>query len=63
MGAIFVEQGRFPTIKIFGANKRSPWDYLSGKRDVEAIVDVALNEAEAKVRAALSDGSGSGTYK
>lgn len=47
----------FPTIKIFGANKRSPIDY-NGQRTAQAIADAALAEAKAKVSAKLSGRAG-----
>lgn len=54
----------FPTIKIFGANKRTPSDY-NGQRTAQAIADAALAEAKSKVSAKLSgrgggDSGGSG---
>lgn len=48
----------FPTIKIFGANKRSPVAY-NGQRTAKAIVDAALDEVKAKVTAQLSGKGGS----
>ena len=42
----------FPTLKYFGANKRSPKDYNSG-RDAESIVNFALQQAQAEVRERL----------
>lgn len=56
LGGQYGVQG-FPTIKIFGTNKRSPTDF-NGQRTAQSIVDVALNEAKSKVKAALSGGSG-----
>jgi len=61
LGGQFGVQG-FPTIKIFGANKRSPSDF-NGQRTAQGIVDAALAEAKSKVKAALSGGSGSGESK
>lgn len=55
----------FPTIKIFGANKRTPIDYNS-QRTAQAMADAALAEAKKKVAEKLggqggsSGGSGSG---
>lgn len=49
----------FPTIKIFGTNKRSPSDY-NGQRTAQAIADAALAEAKSKVTAKLS-GRGGGS--
>jgi len=57
LGGQFGVQG-FPTIKIFGTNKRSPTDF-NGQRTAQGIVDAALAEAKNKVKAALSGGSGS----
>ncbi|XP_032597760.1 protein disulfide-isomerase A6 homolog isoform X2 [Drosophila grimshawi] len=48
----------FPTIKIFGANKKSPTDY-SGQRTANGIAEAALAEAKRKVQAALGGGGGS----
>ncbi|GAB0100129.1 Protein disulfide-isomerase A6 homolog [Sergentomyia squamirostris] len=42
----------FPTIKIFGANKKSPTDY-NGQRTADAIAEAALTEAKKKVKASL----------
>ncbi|XP_045123689.1 protein disulfide-isomerase A6 homolog [Portunus trituberculatus] len=58
----------FPTIKIFGLDKKKPQDY-NGQRTAKAIVDFALNVAKEKVNAQLSGkksgggggGSGSGS--
>lgn len=58
MGGQFGVQG-FPTIKIFGANKRSPTDY-NGQRTAQGIVDAALAEVKSKVKVALNGGSSSG---
>lgn len=49
----------FPTIKVFGANKRSPVDY-NGQRNAQAIADAALAECKSKVTAKISGGSSSG---
>ncbi len=57
LGGQFGVQG-FPTIKIFGANKRSPSDF-NGQRTAQGIVDAALTEVNSKVKAAMSGGSGS----
>ena len=43
----------FPTLKYFGANKRSPKDYNSG-RDAESIVNFALQQSQAEVRERLN---------
>ncbi|KAM7351187.1 protein disulfide-isomerase A6 homolog CaBP1 isoform 1-T3 [Cochliomyia hominivorax] len=50
----------FPTIKIFGANKRSPTDY-NGQRTAKAIAEAALAEAKKKVQAAFGGGSSGGS--
>lgn len=60
LGGQFGVQG-FPTIKVFGANKRSPSDF-NGQRTAQGIVDAALNEVKSKVKAAMS-GGGSGDRK
>lgn len=56
----------FPTIKIFGANKKSPIDY-NNQRTAQAMADAALAEAKKKVSDILggrgggsSSGGGSG---
>lgn len=50
----------FPTLKFFGANKRSPTPF-NGQRTAQGMVDAALGEVRTKVNAALSGGSsGSG---
>lgn len=53
----------FPTIKIFGLDKKKPQDY-NGQRTAKAIVDFALNVAKEKVNAQLSgkkSGGGGGS--
>lgn len=50
----------FPTIKIFGANKRSPVAY-NGQRTAKAISDAALDEVRSKVSAQLTGKSSSGS--
>ncbi|TMW51263.1 hypothetical protein DOY81_003649 [Sarcophaga bullata] len=50
----------FPTIKIFGVNKRSPTDY-NGQRTAKAIAEAALAEAKKKVQAAFGGGSSGGS--
>lgn len=50
----------FPTIKIFGANKRSPIDY-NNQRNAQAIADAALAECKKKVSATLGGGSSGGS--
>lgn len=50
----------FPTIKVFGLDKKKPQDY-NGQRTAKGIVDFALNVAQEKVKAQLSGKkSGSG---
>lgn len=55
----------FPTLKIFGTNKRSPIDYQGG-RTADAIVEQALNHLRTIAnerlgkRGGSSSGSGSG---
>lgn len=52
----------FPTIKIFGANKKSPIDY-NNQRTAQAMADAALAEAKKKVTDKLggrSSGGGKG---
>lgn len=48
----------FPTIKIFGADKRKPEDY-NGGRTAKDIVEGALKAVKAKVKAKLGLGGGS----
>lgn len=48
----------FPTIKIFGTNKRTPTDF-NGQRTAKAIAEAALAEAKKKVQAAFGGGSSS----
>jgi len=48
----------FPTLKIFGANKKSPQDY-NGARSAQAIVDEALKAVQKSVRDKLSGRGGS----
>lgn len=50
----------FPTIKIFGANKRSPVDY-NQQRTAQAFADAALAEAKKKVSAKLGGSSSGGS--
>ncbi|XP_058825857.1 protein disulfide-isomerase A6 homolog [Topomyia yanbarensis] len=47
----------YPTIKIFGANKRSPVDY-KGQRTAKDIAEGALAEAKKKIKNVLGGGSG-----
>lgn len=46
----------FPTIKIFGEDKRKPTDY-QGERSAKAIVDAAVSEARKLVKSRLSGGA------
>lgn len=48
----------YPTIKIFGANKRSPVDY-NGQRTAKDIAEAALAEAKKKIKNVLGGGGGS----
>lgn len=50
----------FPTIKIFGANKRSPIDY-NNQRTAQAIADAALAECKNKVTSQLGGKSSGGS--
>lgn len=53
----------FPTIKVFGLDKKKPQDY-NGQRTAKGIVDFALDVAQEKVKAQLSgkkSGGGSGS--
>uniref|UniRef100_A0A182N5Z6 Protein disulfide-isomerase A6 homolog n=1 Tax=Anopheles dirus TaxID=7168 RepID=A0A182N5Z6_9DIPT len=49
----------YPTIKIFGANKRSPVDY-NGQRTAKDIAEAALAEAKKKIKNVLGGGSSGG---
>uniref|UniRef100_A0A1L8DU79 protein disulfide-isomerase n=1 Tax=Nyssomyia neivai TaxID=330878 RepID=A0A1L8DU79_9DIPT len=49
----------FPTLKIFGVNRKSPNDY-SGGRTADAMADVVLAEVQRKVKAALGGKTGGG---
>lgn len=49
----------FPTIKIFGTNKRSPIEF-EGQRTAQGIADAALAAAKAKVSEKLTGRSSSG---
>ncbi|CAF0744042.1 unnamed protein product [Rotaria sordida] len=49
----------FPTIKIFGTNKRSPTDYQGG-RTADAIVEQALNQLRTVVNERLGKRGGGG---
>lgn len=50
----------FPTIKIFGGNKKSPSDF-NGQRTAKGLIDAALSEIKKKVEGGSSSGSGSGS--
>merc|ERR1711937_435701 len=58
LGGQFGVQG-FPTIKIFGANKKSPKDYRGG-RDASSIVDTAFKELRQMVKDKKNGGGSSG---
>ncbi|CAF3108697.1 unnamed protein product [Rotaria socialis] len=49
----------FPTIKVFGNNKRSPTDYQGG-RTADAIIEQALNQLRAIVNERLGKRGGGG---
>ncbi|XP_052765052.1 protein disulfide-isomerase A6 homolog [Mya arenaria] len=49
----------FPTIKVFGLDKKSPTDY-QGPRQASGIVDAALNAASSMAKQRLSGKRGSG---
>ncbi|XP_067623358.1 protein disulfide-isomerase A6 homolog [Eurosta solidaginis] len=49
----------FPTIKVFGSNKRSPTNY-NGQRTAQGFAEAALAEAKKKVQSVLGGGGGSG---
>ncbi|EGD83311.1 Pdip5 protein [Salpingoeca rosetta] len=55
LGGPYNVQG-FPTIKVFGANKKSPSDY-NGARTAQALVDAALKEVRSTVTSRLNGGS------
>lgn len=48
----------FPTIKIFGANKKKPDDF-NGARTAQGILDAALEAARNKINEQLGGKSGS----
>ncbi|XP_037959684.1 protein disulfide-isomerase A6 homolog [Teleopsis dalmanni] len=50
----------YPSIKIFGANKRSPTDF-NGQRTAKAMAEAALAEVKKKVNSALGGGSSGGS--
>uniref|UniRef100_A0A915Q2K7 protein disulfide-isomerase n=1 Tax=Setaria digitata TaxID=48799 RepID=A0A915Q2K7_9BILA len=57
VGAPYNVQG-FPTIKIFGANKKNPTDY-QGPRTAQAMADSLINELRKTVNTKLGIGSSS----
>lgn len=59
VGAPYQIKG-FPTIKVFGSNKKSPSEY-SGGRTAQAIVDEAINQLKALARERLGGGKSSGS--
>ena len=63
LGGQYGVQG-FPTIKVFGSNKKKPDDY-NGQRTAQGIVDGALKAAKDKVESQMGGGkkksSGSGS--
>ncbi|XP_055386735.1 protein disulfide-isomerase A6 homolog [Condylostylus longicornis] len=54
LGGQYGVQG-FPTIKIFGQNKRSPIDF-NGQRTAQGIAEAGLAEAKKKVKSILGGG-------
>ena len=46
----------FPTIKVFGADKKNPTDY-QGPREVDGLVQGALNAAKDIVNSRLGKGA------
>lgn len=65
MGGQYGVRG-FPTIKIFGANKRKPEDYngpRTAKGFVEASLDAIRKKVESQGGSSGSSGSGSGGSK
>jgi len=58
LGSKFGVKG-FPTIKVFGANKKSPKDYRGG-RDATSIVEEAFKELRQMVKDKKSGGGSSG---
>ncbi|XP_054156568.1 protein disulfide-isomerase A6 homolog [Oppia nitens] len=59
LGSRFGVRG-FPTIKIFGANKKSPVDY-SGPRSSAGLIDSAFKELRKVVDSRVGGGSGGGS--
>ena len=60
LGGQYGVQG-FPTIKIFGANKKKPEDY-NGNRNAQGFVDAGLAAAKKLVNAQLGGKSSGGKY-
>ncbi|KAJ8870415.1 hypothetical protein PR048_029437 [Dryococelus australis] len=58
LGGQYGVQG-FPTVKIFGADKRKPEDY-KGARTAQGLVDAAFSALRAKVNSQLPGGKKSG---
>ncbi|XP_063218294.1 protein disulfide-isomerase A6 homolog isoform X1 [Bacillus rossius redtenbacheri] len=58
LGSQYSVQG-FPTIKIFGADKRKPEDY-KGPRTAQGIIDAAFSALRSKVNSQLPGGRRSG---
>ncbi|KAH7696904.1 disulfide-isomerase A6 [Aphelenchoides avenae] len=56
VGGPYNVQG-FPTIKIFGGDKKKPTDY-NGARSAQALIDAALAEVQKTAKSRLSGGSG-----
>ncbi|KAI2811420.1 Protein disulfide-isomerase A6 [Blomia tropicalis] len=61
LGGRFGVRG-FPTIKIFGKNKKSPIDY-NGARNAQGLIDAAFKELRNVVDSRIGGGSGSGKSK
>lgn len=58
LGGQFGVRG-FPTIKIFGQNKKSPTDF-NGERTAKGMGEAALAEARKQIKSILDGGSSSG---
>ena len=50
----------FPTIKVFGSNKKKPEDY-QGQRDANGIIQAAQNAAKKLVTERMGGKSGGGS--
>lgn len=57
LGGQFGVRG-FPTIKLFGVNKRKPSDF-NGQRTAQGLAEAGIAEAKAKIKQALNGGGGS----